>query len=45
MYKSAFDLSDGVRNNWQETASQMVPWLAADLKPGVSDAPLRGCGA
>ena len=45
VYKSALDLSDIVRCNRRRAASLMVRRCVADLKPGVFDAPLRGCGA
>ena len=43
--KSALELSDSVRCNERQSAIMMVRRCMADLKPGVFDAPLRGCGA
>ncbi len=45
LYKSALELSDSVRCNERQSAIMMVRRCMADLKPGVFDAPLRGCGA
>jgi glutathione S-transferase len=45
LYKSALDLSDSARCNGRRAAIIMVRRCAADLKPGVCDTPLRGCGA
>ena len=45
LYKSALELSDSVRSNERQSAIMMVRRCMADLKPGVFDAPLRGCGA
>jgi GNAT superfamily N-acetyltransferase len=45
VYKSALELSDSVRCNERQSAIMMVRRCMADLKPGVFDAPLRGCGA
>ena len=43
--ESALELSDSVRCNERQSAIMMVRRCMADLKPGVFDAPLRGCGA
>ena len=45
VYKSALELSDSVRCNERQSAIMMVRRCMADLKPGIFDAPLRGCGA
>jgi uncharacterized membrane protein YgdD (TMEM256/DUF423 family) len=45
LYKSALELSDSVRCNERQSAIMMVRRCMADLKPGVFDAPLGGCGA
>jgi hypothetical protein len=42
---SALDPADRIQSFWQTTTEQMISPLVADLKPGVFDAPLRGCGA
>jgi hypothetical protein len=44
LYKSALELSDSVRCNGRQSAIMMVRRRTADLKPGVFDARLRGCG-
>ena len=44
VYKSALELSDSVRCNERQSAIMMVRRCVADLKPGIFDAPLRGCG-
>ena len=45
LYKSTLDLSDMSDTMNDRTAESMFPRCAADLKPGVSDAPLHGFGA
>ena len=45
MYKSTLDLSDMSDTMNDRTAGSMFPRYVADLKPGVSDAPLHGFGA
>jgi Tfp pilus assembly protein PilF len=45
VYKSTLDLSDMSDTMNDRTAESMFPRCAADLKPGVSDAPLHGFGA
>jgi hypothetical protein len=36
---------DHIQSFWQTTTARMISPLVADLKPGVFNAPLRGCGA
>jgi hypothetical protein len=45
LYKPALEPSDSVRCNERQSAIMMVRRCMADLKPGVFDAPLSGCGA
>jgi hypothetical protein len=43
--EAALDSADHIQSFWQTTTARMISPLVADLKPGVFNAPLRGCGA
>ena len=45
LYKLTLDLSDVSDADERPNGESMVSRCVADLKPGVYDAPLHGCGA